>query len=333
MEVLARGDGELFATIDPDEAREHFRSKDKSLRNKVMRVRTAVERFIHDGDYLAVGGFGTNRIPTAVCHEILRQRRRHMGFLGHTSTHDFQILAAGEVFDRCDIAYVVGLEARGLSPNARRYLESGRVRVTENSNYTLSMRIKAAAMGVPFMISRNLMGTHTMDRSASQVVRCPFTGKKLAAHPAIYPDVAVIHVHESDVYGNCRIKGITISDLDLARAAKRLIVTTERLIQNSEIRRDPASTDIPYYLVDAVCEVPFGSYPGCMSGEYFSDEEHLREWLAVERDPAKFARFLDEHIYDLSYFSEYLELRGGPHRMRALRRKELLLRNQEEDDE
>lgn len=332
MHVVERGSGELFAPHDPDEARLFFRSKDKSLRNKVMRVRTAVERFVHDGDYLAIGGFGTNRIPTAVCHEIVRQHRRNLGFLGHTATHDFQILAAGEVFDRCDIAYVVGLEARGLSPGARRYLESGRVRVTENSNYTLSMRIKAAAMGVPFMISRNLMGTDTFDRSASVVVECPFTGKPLCAHPAIYPDVAVIHVHEADVYGNARIRGITISDLDLARAAKHLIITTERLIQTSEIRRDPAATDIPYYLVDAVCEVPFGSYPGCMSGEYFSDEEHLREWLDAERDPDAFREFLHRHIHGLDNFSDYIALRGGAHRMRELRRKELLLREQEVED-
>ena len=38
-----------------------------------------------------------------------------MGFAGHTSTHDFQILCAGEVFNKLDVAYIVGLEARGLS--------------------------------------------------------------------------------------------------------------------------------------------------------------------------------------------------------------------------
>jgi glutaconate CoA-transferase subunit A len=333
VEILDRGGGELFAPCDPDEARAHFRSKDKSLANKVMYVSEAVERFVRDGDYLAIGGFGTNRIPTAICHEIVRRGRRNLGFLGHTSTHDFQILAAGEVFDRCDVAYVVGLEARGLSPNGRRILESGRVRVTENSNYTLSLRLKAAAMGVPFAVSRSLLGTDTLARSPSVVVRCPFTGLELAAHPAIYPDVAAIHVHECDVHGNARIHGITISDLDLARASKRLILTTERLIQESEIRRDPAATLIPYYLVDAVCEVPFGSYPGCMPGEYFSDEEHLAEWLEAERDPATFGAFIERHITSLRYFSEYLELRGGLRKLRELRRRELLIRRQEDEDE
>lgn len=332
MVVHQQGSGELFTSPDPDEARAFFRAKDKSQKNKVMHVHTAVEKLINDGNYLAIGGFGTNRIPTAICHEIIRQKRKNLGFLGHTSTHDFQILAAGEAFDRCDIAYVVGLEARGLSPNARRYMESGKVRITENSNYTLSARIKAAAMGVPFVVSRNLMGTQTFDKSASKVIECPFTGKKLAAHPAIYPDVAVIHVHEADVFGNARIRGITISDLDLARAAKHLILTTERLIHNCDIRSNPTATSIPGYLVDAVCEVPYGSYPGCMPGEYFSDEEHLKEWLQVERDADTFKSFLEKNIFGVAQFSDYLQLRGAPHKLRELRRRELLLRHPEEDD-
>ncbi|MBN1945612.1 MAG: CoA transferase subunit A [Bradymonadales bacterium] len=325
MDVLERGSGEFFATHDPEEARQFFLQKDKSLVAKVMTVKEAVERFVQDSDYIAIGGFGANRVPVAICHEILRQGRKNLGFLGHTSTHDFQILCAGEAIDRCDIAYIIGLEARGLSPNARRYMESGRVRVTENSNYTLSMRIKAAAMGVPFLVSRNLMGSDTFAKSASAVVTCPFTGHRVVLHPAIYPDVAAIHVHEADVYGNCRLRGITVSDLDLARAAKRLIITAERLLPAEEIRRDPSLTAIPYYLVDAVCEVPYGSYPGCMPYEYFSDEPHLREWLEAEEDPERLRAFLERTIYSVSDFSEYIERQGGIARMMELRRMELLI--------
>ena len=98
---------------DADKAREFFRQKDRALKNKIMSVKDAVEKFVHDGDYLGIGGVGANRIPAAVCHEIVRQRKKNLIFAGHTSTHDFQILAAGEVLNRCDIACIVGLEARG----------------------------------------------------------------------------------------------------------------------------------------------------------------------------------------------------------------------------
>jgi glutaconate CoA-transferase subunit A len=323
--IYDQGVGGLYTDPDPDHAREIFRRKNRKMVSKLMPLAEAVERFVQDGDYMALGGFGANRTPIAACHEIVRQGRKKMGFAGHTATHDFQILCAGEVFDRVDAAYIVGLEARGLSPNARRYMQSGRVQVTEWTNYSISVRLKAAAMGVPFLPARDLLGTDTFKYSAGQIMACPFTGKKLVLLPALYPDVAIIHVHEADVFGNARIRGIMKSDDDLARAAKKLIVTCERLINNEEIRRSPSDTKIPYYLVDAVCEVPYGAYPGTMIYEYFSDEEHLREWLRVEEDSEAFRTFLQKNIFDCRNHHDYIGKNGGMHNIDTLRRLEYLL--------
>ncbi|MEW6358028.1 MAG: CoA-transferase [Planctomycetota bacterium] len=334
MADLSSGTGPLFTNPDPDVARAIFRQKPRALTNKVMSVKEAVKRFVHDGDYVGSGGFGANRIATAPLHEILRQRKRNLGFAGHTATHDFQIMVAGnldgeKLLARVDAAYIVGLEARGLSPHARRVMQSGEVEVCEWTNYALAARFRAAVMGVPFVPSRNMLGTDTFKKSAAKEITCPFTGKKLAALPALYPDVSVIHVHESDAYGNCRIRGITIADLDLARCSKRLIITTERIISNDEIRSAPHYTVIPSFCVDAVCEVPYGSYPGNMPGEYFSDEDHIRQWLAVEKDEKELKAFLKKYIYDLPDFQSYLQLCGGIERMQELRAQELLLPGKE----
>ncbi|VTT97778.1 acyl :acetate 3-ketoacid alpha subunit : AtoD: acyl CoA:acetate/3-ketoacid CoA transferase, alpha subunit OS=Desulfobacula toluolica (strain DSM 7467 / Tol2) GN=atoD PE=4 SV=1: CoA_trans [Gemmataceae bacterium] len=320
-----------FTAPHSEPARAAFAQKPRGLVDKVTTVAEAVRRFVRGGDYLATGGFGTNRIPTAVCHEILRQRKQHLGFSGHTTTHDFQVLCAGnltgrgQTLDRVDAAYIVGIEARGLSPHARRVMESGAVRCAEWSNYALALRYTAAAMGVPFLPTHSMLGTDTLTHSPATTIECPFTGEKLAAVPALYPDVAAIHVHEADRYGNCRFVGTSVADFDLARAAKRVIVTCERLVPHDEMRRNPHLTQIPFLCVDAVCEVPFGSYPGNMPGEYFSDEDHLRLWLEVERDPAAFAQFLDDHIFGVESFAEYLDRCGGLPRLQHLRHRELLL--------
>ena len=324
MNVIDQGSGKIFTDPDADKARAFFRTKSRKLESKVMSVKEAVEKFVHDGDYLTLGGFGANRVPIAVAHEIVRQGRKNMGFAGHTSTHDFQILCAGEVFNKLDVAYIVGLEARGLSPNARRYMESGKVEVSEWTNYSMSVRFKAAAAGVSYYPARNVMGTDTFKYSGAKTIQCPFTGTKYVAHPALYPDVSALHVHESDIYGNCRVRGITVSDFDVARASKRLIITCERLISNEEIRRDPSYTVIPYWCVDAVCEVPYGSYPGNMYAEYFSDEEHIREWLKVEEDPVEFKKFLEKNIYSCKDHFEYIEKNGGMHKLLKLREKEFM---------
>lgn len=316
---------------DPEAARPFFQKKKGALRDKVVSVQEAVTNFVKDGDYVASGGFGTNRIATAALHEIVRQRRRNLGFAGHTTTHDFQILAAGnrngeKLLARVDAAYIVGLEIRGLSPHARRVMESGEVEVCEWTNYALACRFRAAASGVPFMPVRSMMGTDTFVYSAAKEIECPFTGRKLLALPALYPDVSLVHVHESDCCGNCRIRGITVADLELARASKRLIVTTERLVSSEEIRSAPHATLIPAFCVDAVCEVPFGSYPGNMPGEYFSDETHLREWLEAEKDEAAFHDFLQKYIYGVPDFEGYLRLCGGLERIQELRALELFSR-------
>jgi glutaconate CoA-transferase subunit A len=325
MEVLDQGVNPIFMDPDPDKAREFFRQKSRAMVDKRMTEKEAVEKFVHDGDYFAAGGFGANRIPNSIIHEILRQRKKDLGFLGHTSTHDFQVLAAGKCFNRCDSAYIVGLEARGLSPNARKYVQSGEVQLTEWSNYALDARLKAAADGVSFGVVRSLLGTDTFKMSGAKVIECPFTGKKFAAVPAIWPDVVAIHVHEADIYGNSIIKGISVADLELARAAKHLIISTEKIVPNSVIREDPTRVSIPFYLVDAVVEAPYGSYPGNMAYCYFSDEAHLAQWLKVEKDPEEFAKFLDHYIYSSASFEEYLEKCGGLKRMEELQKLENLI--------
>jgi glutaconate CoA-transferase subunit A len=321
--------GPLFTSPDPDAARAAFRTKDKRLVDKRMSVKDAVARFVNDGDYLASGGFGGDRIATALLHEIVRQKKQDLGFAGHTATHDFQILCAGnqtgrgQLLKRVDIAYIVGLEARGLSPHARRVSESGDVEFCEWTNYTLALRFQAAAMGVPFLPARTMLGTDTFRFSAAKIVECPFTNATLVAIPALWPDVAVVHVHEADMFGNCRIRGTSVADKEVARAAKKLIVSCERIISNDEIRSDPTATVIPFFCVDAVCEVPFGSFPGNMPYEYYSDEDHIREWLTVERDPDAHLRFLDEIIFDIDDFEQYIERCGGAARMAELHELEL----------
>ena len=325
MMQTEQGRGPLFSDPDPDAARAFFRTKSRRAANKFMALSEAVRRFTHDGDYLAIGGFGANRTPFAACHEIVRQGLKNMGFAGHTATHDMQILSAGKVYNRLDVAYVVGLEARGLSKCSRAYVESGEVQVTEWTNYTLTARFQAAAQNVPFMAVRNMMGTDTFTYSAGKVVACPFTGKKVQLVPALYPDVAFIHVHEADVYGNARFSGISVADLELANAAKRLVITAERLVDNGEFRHRPHLTKIPFYLVDAVCHVPYGAYPGNMADEYFSDEDHLQEWMAAEKDEETFRAFLDRNIFGCKNHWDYIQINGGIEKLTRLREKEHLL--------
>ena len=83
-EVIAQGEGPLFMDPDADKARAFFRQKKRALVNKVMPLKDAVAQFVHDGEYLCIGGFGANRTPVAACHEIVRQKKKKPDFLRAT---------------------------------------------------------------------------------------------------------------------------------------------------------------------------------------------------------------------------------------------------------
>ncbi|MCJ7715774.1 MAG: hypothetical protein MUO54_04545, partial [Anaerolineales bacterium] len=111
--------------------------------------------------------------------------------------------------------------------------------------------------------------------------------------------------------GNCQIDGISGFAFELARASKRLLISTEKIISTDEIRRQPDRTIIPYYLVDAVIEAPFGSHPGEMCYEYERDEPHIKSWVEASKDPDTTQKYLQKYIYDLKDHQAYLELIGS----------------------
>ena len=318
---------ELLGFTSANDFREINHKKSRAMTKKVIDLKTAINKLVKDGDYLGIGGFGMDRISAAALHEIVRQRKKHLTMAGHTATHDGQILCAGGCIDKVDAAYVVGIELIGLSPNYRRMFQEGKVQVTEWTNATLAWRYKAASMGLSFLPVRSMLGTDTIKHSSVVEYKCPFTGETYALVPACSPDVSIIHVPRADEYGNCQIDGITVSDYDLARASKKVIITAEEIISNDEIRNNPERTIIPYYCVDAVVHVPFGSYPGNMPGKYYLDIDHLNEWIEAEKDPNKFERFLNKYIYEVKNWDEYLERCGGKKRLQELRTIELIESN------
>ena len=326
MKVLAEGKGELLAWMSPDEGRKWMReNKPRALMDKRTTMKEAVQRYINDGDYFAMGGFGHIRLSMEGIYEMIRQRRRNMIMAGKTSVHDVDILIGGGVVDRIECAYAHGHELRGLSPAGRRATESGRVKVVaELSNAAFQWRFKAASMGLPWFPARIMMGTDTFNYSSSKIVEDPYTGKPITLIPACYPDVAFIHVHRCDKYGNCQIDGTTIEDIELSRAAKRLIITTEKIIPHEDITDHPDRTAIPHFVVDAVVESRYGSHPGNMPDLYYSDEEHMAEWLKLSRSDEGVQEYMDKYVFGVENQAEYIELIGGEEKMKYLWRLEHL---------
>ncbi len=320
MQLIEEGEGELVGWHDPDEHRRWVaENKSRELKDKRMSPEKAVKKFVENGDLLASGGFGHIRVSMALIYEIVRQNFKDLTMAGKTAVHDSDILIGAGCVNKVEVAYTFGHELRGLSPASRRAVESGKCEVVaEISNAAYQWRFLAGAMGVPFVPSRVLMGTDTFKYSSAKVMEDPFSGKSVCLLPSCNPDVVFIHVPRCDKYGNAQIDGIAVEDIQLGRAARRLIITTEEIIQDDVIREKPWRTSIPFYHVDAVVEVPYGSHPCEMPYLYFFDEEHIAEWLKKSKTEEGTREYFDKYVFGVDNFQEYLELVGGKENMERL---------------
>ncbi len=318
MEVIEAGLGKLLQPIDMEGFRAWNRAKPKGLVDKRMTEAEAVRRFVRDGMYIGTELYGTVRCPMPLVNEIVRQGIKDLRVAGQGVLELDMLLAAGLV-KALDVTYI-GLEVYGVSNCLRREVESGRVETcVEWSNAAIAWRFKAAAIGAPFIAVRSMLGTDTLKYSAAKVVECPFTGEPVCLLPALVLDVGLIHVHRADKYGNAQIDGIMGFAAELARASKTLIISAEEIVDTEEIRRQPDRTAIPYYLVDAVVETPFGSHPGEMFYMYRRDEEQIREWVQAAEKPETAKAYLDKYIYGVKNHQEYLALIGSE-RLESLRK-------------
>ena len=303
----------LYGWEHPDKMRE-YRQKNKTMlkKDKLTTLSEAVKRGVKSKDYLVLGGFGSVRNPMAAVHEIIRQKIGDLTIGGKASQHDVHVLLSAGNITKAEVAYGFADEIRGLSRPARAAVESGRLRVlSETTNAGFQWRFTAAMKGLSFYPTRTSLGTDTLHYSGSKTIIDPFTNENVELLPACYPDVAIIHVHRADRYGNCQIDGNVTADIEIAHAAKFVLITAEEIVHDEVITNDPSLTKIPYFVVDAVVETPYGSHPNQVPGLYSFDEDHWQTWLDASLTDEAIEEYLETYIYGSEDHFDYLEKIGG----------------------
>ena len=298
------------------------RERDRSLREKVMPLEQAAA-LVPDGALVGIGGSTLSRTPMAMIWALIRAGRKDLFCARSITSCEGELLFASGTSRHILTSWFSQGIVWGVSRVMRLYTESGRARFEEWSHMAVGLRFRAGAMGVPFLPMRSMMGSDLIGQLPdARVIDCPFTGEKLVLVPALNPDVALIHVQRCDAYGNAQIDGLPFMDIDLAMAANRVILTTERIVSNDQIRRAPDQTKIPFLAVDAVVEVPFGSAPHECYGLYEPLFKHLDGYAAqLRQDPERgVGEYLDRYFYGPKSWTEYLGLLGLEELLDASRR-------------
>ena len=292
--------------------RRRLTERDRSLHEKVVTLEEAAA-LVRDGETMGIGGSTLSRTPMAMVWALIRARRKRLTCArGITSSEGDWLFGSGTCDHMMTSWFSQGI-VWGISKVMRHHVENGLARFDEWSHMAMGMRFRAGAMGVPFLPMRAMLGSDVVrQRPEVREIDCPFTAEKLLLVPALNPDVALIHVQRCDAYGNAQMDGLQFLDIDLAMAATRVILTTERIVSNDQIRRAPDHTKIPFFAVEAVVEVPFGSAPHECSNVYEPLFKHMDYYTSlVNKDPVNgMAEYLERYVHGPKSWTEYLNLIG-----------------------
>lgn len=304
------------------ELRRRTQARDRSLREKVISLEEAVS-LVKDGDHVAIGGCTVSRTPMAMIWALIRAGRKNLTVSRSiTSTEGDLLYGSGASRHIITSWFSQGI-VWGISKVMRAYTESKRATFEEWSHMAIGLRYRAGAMGVPFMPMRSMLGSDVAGRlSDLKQMTCPFTGEIVAVVPALNPDVALIHVQRCDPYGNAQIDGLQFMDIDIPMAANRVILTTEKIVTNDQIRRRPDHTKIPFFTVDAVVEVPYGCAPHECFGAYEPFFGHLDYYADLTKKDAEkgVQEYVDRFYREPKSWSAYLNLIGMDAVLDATRR-------------
>jgi glutaconate CoA-transferase subunit A len=287
------------------EARAKDVSKEKGLHDKRTSLTEAVKRYLKDGINIGIGGFANNCIPVASTHEIIRQGAHDLTLSVQSSSICCELLAGAMILNPNHLTIskiefgLLDSKICGNTPLLRYLANNKMIQLNDYTKYGMLANFNGGILDVPFLPTIN------------------YDGSDMA--PACRPDLVLMHVQTADMYGNSQIFGESCSSChELAQASVNTLVTTEQIIQNSCIPKDPSLTKIPFHVVDAVVDQPFGATPGACHGHYWFDIAEIHEFAAICEDFCKTGNkdnlraYFNKYIFDVENFDDLLEQKPYP---------------------
>jgi glutaconate CoA-transferase subunit A len=182
--------------------------------------------------------------------------------------------------------------------------------VQEHSHADMAGRYQAGASGLPFSVLRGYVGSDLPKHNPQiRSIACPFTGEKLAATPALNPDVTIIHAQRADRKGNVMIHGIVGVQKEAVLAAKAAIVTVEEIVDDLEAPMNACF--LPHWVLAAVCEVRDGAHPSYAHGYYGRDNAFCKAWDGISRERETFLAWMEKHVMGTKTHREFMTSIGA----------------------
>lgn len=261
---------------------------------KIIDIQEAVNN-IKDGFVVGIGGNVLHRAPMAFLREIVRQEKKELKIVKTAGAHDVDVLVRGNCVSTVDAGFISYETKYGLASYFRKACQSGVIKMNEHACYTVMSALNAARINAPFMPVFGLKYGDLLEANDYFAkVKDPFSGEEITVVKAITPDVAILHVSVCDDMGNCIIDGPDFDDVLMAKAAKTVIVTTEKIVSRSQLRLKFEQVSISSVLVDFIVEVKGGAAP-CSHGKLYEIEDKQLELFLADTSEDGFRNYLDHY--------------------------------------
>jgi glutaconate CoA-transferase subunit A len=264
---------------------------------RITSLAEAIATTLHDGDTVAMEGF-THLIPFAAGHEVIRQGRRNLTLIRMTPDLIYDQLIGMGCAARLVFSWG-GNPGVGSLHRLRDAVENGwpaPLALEEHSHAAMACAYEAGAAGLPFAVLRGYRGAQLAEVNPNiKPVTCPFTGERLAAVPAIRPDVSIIHAQKADRKGNVLLEGIVGVQKEAVLCAKRSVVTVEQIVESLN-PAGPNAVILPHWAITVIAHVPGGAHPSYAFGHYKRDNAFYLTWDEIARDRGRFHTWIQENV-------------------------------------
>jgi glutaconate CoA-transferase subunit A len=271
----------------------------------ILHLKEAIQEMVRDGDVIALEGF-THLIPFAAGHEIVRQGRRNLTLIRMTPDLIYDQLIGSGCASKLVFSWG-GNPGVGSLHRLRDAVETNwpaPLAIAEHDHAGMAAAYAAGAANLPFGLLRGYLGTDLPKyNSRIKFVECPFTGERLAAVPAIRPDVSIIHAQKADRRGNVLMWGVVGVQKEAVLAARRAIVTVEEIADRLDA--PPNAVVLPSWVVGAVCEVKGGAFPSYAQGYYSRNNAFYKQWDQVSRERESFQAWMERHVLGTKDFEGF----------------------------
>ena len=300
--------------------------------NKVMLLKEAVARFVEPEMTIHAGI--THGRPNAIMHEIARQfwgkdPRFFISALGFG--YNWVIMVRGGLVKRVASSFIGDpYPTPGPNPIFQKAYREKKVIFENWSILSFTLRLMAAAMGLPYLPTRSIVGSTMAEHNSENftVVRDEASGQDIGLVKALVPDLGIIHGLAADRCGNTILTPPLGDGVYGTMAAKRgTIVSVEKIVSTEFLRRHSHLVNLPGRFVSAVCEVPFGAHPSGISNHpdvpgvygYADDYDFVEELRALCKDEKALDRWIEEWVLSVDHEGYLKKL--GPQRMLFLKGK------------